>query len=97
MHFLDRLWNYVSATIGKISHDPKSYTRYLEEHVPYQEREGSVVRSKILSVLPEVKIEVSKQQQVLDLLKRKQDIPSNGYNSMTLRQYIEVWKIAYCA
>lgn len=96
-HFLDRLWSYVSATVGKISHAPKSYTRYLEEHVPYQEREGSVVRSKILSVLPEVKIEVSNQQQVLDLLKRKQDIPSNGYDSMTLRQYIEVWKIAYCA
>ncbi len=96
-HFLGRLWNYVSATVCKISHDPKSYTRYLEEHVPYQEREGSVVRSKILSLLPEAKVEVSGQQQILDLLKRKQVIPLSGYGRMTLRQYIEVWKIAYCA
>ena len=36
--FLEHLWNYICSVVQTISYNPKSYTRYLEEHVPYQER-----------------------------------------------------------
>lgn len=96
-HFLERLWGYLCAVVQQIGRDPQSYTRYLEEHVPYQEREGHVVRRKIQDVLPGVKIEVANRKEALDLLMRKLGMHADGYEAMTLRRYIEAWKVAYCA
>ena len=48
--FLERLWGYLCAVVQQIGRDPQSYTRYLEEHVPYQEREGHVVRVHLRSL-----------------------------------------------
>ena len=96
-HFLERLWGYLCAVVQQIARDPKSYTRYLEEHVPYQEREGYVVRGKILDVLPGIRIEASFREQMIDLLQKKREAPAGGYKAMALRQYIEAWKVACCA
>lgn len=96
-HFLDRLWGYLCAVVQKIAREPKSYTRYLEENVPYQEREGHVVRRQIQYILPGIQIEARNREQMIDLLSKKRDSPSIGYKAMTLRQYIEAWKVAYCA
>ena len=96
--FLDKLWHYVSEVVRKIDNDPAAYVRYLEEHVPYQEREGTVLRQKIQNLLPGIKIKIKNRKTVLPLLKKHQKLPSDqGYDSMTLRTYIEAWKIAYCA
>ena len=96
-HFLDRLWGYLCAVVQEIGRDPKSYVRYLEEHVPYQEREGYVVRGLVQDVLPGIMIEVAKRKEAMDLLMRKQELHEVGYETMTLRRYIEAWKVAYCA
>ena len=95
--FLEHLWSYICSVVQTISHDPKSYTRYLEEHVPYQEREGHVKRGKVQDLLPDIKINIPQREDVLDLLKRKQNTPPDSYDTMTLRTYIEAWEIAYCA
>lgn len=95
--FLERLWGYLCAVVQKIGRDPKTYTRYLEEHVPYQEREGHVVRGLVQDILPGIKIEVAKRKETMDLLTRKQELHAAGYETMTLRRYIEAWKVAYCA
>ena len=96
--FLDKLWHYISEVVRKIDNDPAAYVRYLEEHVPYQEREGTVLREKIQNLLPGIKIKIKNRKTVLSLLKKHQKLPSGqGYDSMTLRTYIEAWKIAYCA
>ena len=96
-HFLERLWGYLCAVVQQIARDPQSYTRYLEEHVPYQEREGHVVRGRILDVLPGIRIEAFYREQMIDLLQKKREAPAGGYKAMTLRQYIEAWKVAYLA
>ena len=95
--FLERLWGYLCAVVQKIGRDPKTYTRYLEEHVPYQEREGHVVRGLVQDVLPGIRIEVAKRKEAMDLLMRKRELHADGYETMTLRRYIEAWKVAYCA
>lgn len=95
--FLERLWGYLCAVVQEIGRDPKSYTRYLEEHVPYQEREGYVVRGLVQDILPGVRIEVAKREEAMELLMRRQELYSGGYEAMTLRRYIEAWKVAYCA
>ena len=96
-HFLERLWGYLCAVVQEIGRDPQSYARYLEEHVPYQEREGHVVRGQIQDVLPGIRIEVANRKEALDLLMRKLGMHADGYEAMTLRRYIEAWKVAYCA
>ena len=96
-HFLWRLWNYLGDVVLQINRKPMAYTRYLEEHVPFQERKGNVMRREVQNLLPGIKINISNRKQVLDLLKRKQDVPAEGYETMTLRTYIEAWKLAYCA
>ena len=96
-HFLDRLWEYLCAVVQQIGRDPQSYVRYLEEYVPYQEREGHVARGLVQDVLPGIRIEVAKRVEVMDLLMRKQELHEVGYETMTLRRYIEAWKVAYCA
>ncbi len=95
--FLEHLWSYICSVVQTISHDPKSYTRYLEEHVPYQEREGYVKREIVQDLLPDIKIKISQREEVLEMLKRKQNTPPDGYDTMTLRTYIKAWKVAYCA
>ena len=95
--FLERLWGYLCAVVQQIGRDPQSYVRYLEEHVPYQEREGHVVRGQIQDVLPGIRIEVRNREQMVDQLSKKREVHSSGYKAMTLRQYIEAWKVAYCA
>lgn len=96
--FLRRLWDYVNQIVHKIEDDPAAYVRYLETHAPYQEREGDVLRKDVQDLLPGIKIKVKNRRNVLNLLKKKQDeTEEGGYDTMTLRTYIEAWKIAYCA
>ena len=95
--FLNKLWQYLADVVHGISNDPRAYTRYLEEHIPYQEREGYVVRGQIQDILPGIKINIANREQVLEILKRRQEIPADGYETITLRRYIEAWKVAYCA
>ena len=95
--FLERLWGYLCAVVQEIRRDSKLYVRYLEEHVPYQEREGHVVRGLVQDILPGIKIEVAKRKETMDLLMRKRELRADGYETMTLRRYIEAWKVAYCA
>lgn len=95
--FLDKLWQYLADVVHQVGSDPRAYTRYLEEHIPYQEREGYVVRGRIQDILPGIKIQIANREQVLEILKRRQEIPADGYEAMTLRRYIEAWKVAYCA
>lgn len=82
--FLDKLWQYLADVVHQVGQDPRVYTRYLEEHIPYQEREGYVVRGQIQDILPGIKIDIANREQVLEILKRRQEIPADGTSSWPL-------------
>lgn len=98
--FLQKLWNYILGVVSVILDNPQAYVDYLEMHFPYQEREGEVMRRKVENLLPDTKIRITNRQSVLALLNRlknKYEEVIDGYKTMTLRKYIDVWKLAYQA
>lgn len=85
----------LQSVIRKIIENTKSYMDYIERHYPYEKRKGTISMKKWCSILGQPLTRLDDED--LEILR----IVSSGnlpyYDGpMTLREYMKVWKVAYC-
>ena len=96
--FLLKLESYLKSVIGKIEADPDSYNDYVEKNLSYYHRKGTIKAKEWLKILPDSEILVKGSEEIIKVLKSKpKQYPEPMYESMTLRKYMHIWRIAYDA
>lgn len=96
--FLLKLEAYLKSVIGKIESEPDSYNEYVEKNLSYYHRYGSIKAKDWLKVIPDSGILVKGSEDIIKVLKSKpKQYPEPMYETMTLRKYMHIWRIAYDA
>lgn len=96
--FLLKLEACLKSVIGKIEAEPDSYNEYVEKNLSYYHRMGSIKASEWLKILPDSEILVKGSEDIIKVLKSKpKKYPEPMYETMTLRKYMHIWRIAYDA
>ncbi len=96
--FLLKLESYLSSVVERIEEDPDSYNEYVEKNLSYYHRKGTIKAKEWLKILPDSEILVKGSDDIIKVLKSKpKQYPEPMYESMTLRKYIHIWRIAYDA
>lgn len=92
---LCNLEHYLGGIVDKIIEDPKSYMDYIEQYYPYQNRKGTVSMQHWCQILGRKLVDLD--DKAVELLKKLISITQPCYDGpMTLREYMKVWKVAYC-
>lgn len=92
---LCKVEKYLQRVVDKILEDPKVYMDYIEKHYPYECRKGSVSYKAWCDILEEKLVKLDDAD--LDIIKRVTSANLPYYDGpMTLREYMKVWKVAYC-
>lgn len=96
--FLLKLEAYLKSVIGKIEAEPGSYNEYVEENLSYYHRKGSIKAREWLKIIPDSDILVKGSEDTIKVLKSKpKKYPEPMYETLTLRKYMHIWRIAYDA
>lgn len=96
--FLLKLETYLKSVVGKIEAEPDSYNGYVENNLPYYHRKGSIKAREWLKIIPDSDILVKGREDIIRVLKTKPEkYPEPMYETMTLRKYMHIWRIAYDA
>lgn len=96
--FLLKLESYLSSVVERIEADPDSYNEYVEKNLSYYHRKGSIKAKEWLKILPNSEILVKGSEDIIKTLKSKpKEYQEPMYESMTLRKYMHIWRIAYDA
>lgn len=92
---LCRIEKYLQEVVNRIIEEPQSYMDYIEKHYPYHCRKGSVSYKNWCDIMGQKLVELDDKE--VELL-RSVTTPHLTYydGPMTLREYMKVWKIAYC-
>ena len=92
---LCKLEKYLQRVMEKILEDPKTYMDYIEKHYPYECRKGSVSYKDWCDIMEEKLVKLDATD--LDIIKRVTSANLPYYDGpLTLREYMKVWKVAYC-
>lgn len=91
-----RLEEYVNALVENICSNPDEYNAYVEANLPYSQREGRIRRSDLNRILPTYRT-FDNPRHVIDVLNHNNSQPIWYSDTMTLRIYMRVWRIAYNA
>ena len=96
--FLLKLESYLTSVVEKIEAVPDSYNEYLEQNLSYYHRKGTIKAKEWLRILPDSEMPVKGSEDIIKVLKSKpKQYPEPMYESMTLRKYMHIWRIAYDA
>ncbi len=93
---LTRLETYVTALVDAIVDDPEAYNDYVERHLPYNKRVGTIQRSTLCSICPSYHA-VEHPQRYLQMLEAMMAMEPKRFEVMTLRLYMHYWRVAYVA
>lgn len=92
---LCKVEKYLQRVVDKILDDPKVYMDYIEKHYPYECRKGSVSYRKWCEIMGEKLVKLDDKD--LEIIKRVTSPNLPYYDGpLTLREYMKVWKVAYC-
>lgn len=96
--FLLKLESYLSSVVERIEENPDSYNEYVEKNLSYYHRKGTIKAKEWLKILPDSEMLVKGSDDIIKVLKSKpKQYPEPMYESMTLRKYMHIWRIAYDA
>ena len=96
--FLLKLESYLTSVVEKIEAVHDSYNEYLEQNLSYYHRKGTIKAKEWLRILPDSEMPVKGSEDIIKVLKSKpKQYPEPMYESMTLRKYMHIWRIAYDA
>ena len=96
--FLLKLEVYLSSVVERIEEDQDSYNEYVEKNLSYYHRKGTIKAKDWLKIMPDSEILAKGSEDIIKVLKSKpKQYPEPMYESMTLRQYMHIWRIAYDA
>ena len=87
---------YINNLVDRICEDPDEYNRYVEEHLPYSKRKGRIKRYVLNRICPAYRT-FENPQHVVDVIKKYKALPMTSYKEMSLRTYMDIWRIAYIA
>ena len=92
---LCKLEKCLDSVVDKIIEDPMSYINYIEEHYPYEKRKGTISMLQWCHILGNKLVDID--EEAVELLKKVVSTNQPCYDGpMTLREYMTVWKVAYC-
>lgn len=92
--FLTKLEKYLMSVVESIKKDPQSYTDYLEDNYPHNMRTGKISLKDWCRITKERLLNLDEDTLgiIKELASRK---PESSCMSLTLREYMRIWKIAY--
>lgn len=91
---LKKLEHYVVALVDRICANSDEYNEYVKRNLPYQKREGRIRRKDLNRICPCYRT-FEDPEQVVSIVKDVQDMSIKHYDRMTLRTYMQVWRIIY--
>ena len=88
------LEKYVTGIVDSIVENADAYNDYVEQHLPYEKRDGTIKRSVLYSICPTYR-EFKNPQHYLDVINAMKAKELSQFKQMTLRIYMRHWRIAY--